>query len=45
MPGVTDVAPITYGVAIRAETFGQCIDAIQAIDVDWGPGTVDKESD
>ncbi|HJP73002.1 MAG TPA: molybdopterin cofactor-binding domain-containing protein [Pseudonocardiaceae bacterium] len=45
MPGVTDVATITNGVAIRAKTFGQCIDAIQAIQVDWGPGTVDGESD
>jgi isoquinoline 1-oxidoreductase beta subunit len=45
MPGVTDVAAITHGVAIRAQTFGQCIDAIQAIDVTWGPGTVDGQSD
>ncbi len=28
-----------------AQTFGQCIDAIQALDVTWGPGTVDGESD
>jgi isoquinoline 1-oxidoreductase subunit beta len=45
MPGVTDVAAITHGVAIRAQTFGQCIDAIQAIDVTWGQGTVDGQSD
>jgi isoquinoline 1-oxidoreductase beta subunit len=45
MPGVTDVAMITYGVAIRAETFGQCIDAIQIIDVTWAGGTVDGQSD
>ncbi|MCQ4079422.1 molybdopterin-dependent oxidoreductase [Streptomyces sp. RB6PN25] len=45
MPGVTDVAAITHGVAVRAETFGQCIDAIQVLDVTWGPGTVDGESD
>ena len=45
MPGVTDVAAISTGVAIRAQTFGQCIDAIQVIDVTWGPGTVDGESD
>ena len=31
MPGVTDVAPIDTGVAVRAETFGQCIDAIRAL--------------
>jgi isoquinoline 1-oxidoreductase subunit beta len=45
MPGVTDVAVIPHGVAIRAATFGQCIDAIGAADVTWGPGTVDGQSD
>jgi isoquinoline 1-oxidoreductase subunit beta len=45
MPGVTDIAVLTHGVAIRAETFGQCIDAIQMIDVTWGPGTVAGQSD
>jgi isoquinoline 1-oxidoreductase subunit beta len=45
MPGVTDVAVISTGVAIRAQTFGQCIDAIQIVDVTWGAGTVDGESD
>lgn len=45
MPGITDVAVITHGVAVRGETFGQCIDAIRALEVDWGPGTVDGESD
>jgi isoquinoline 1-oxidoreductase subunit beta len=45
MPGVTDVAVVTYGVAVRAETFGQCIDGLRALDVDWAPGTVDGESD
>ncbi len=45
MPGVTDVAALAHGVAIRAEAFGQCIDAIQVIDVTWGPGTVDGQSD
>ncbi len=45
LPGVTDVAMITYGVAIRAATFGQCIDAIQVIDVTWAGGTVDGQSD
>ncbi|MGV9563505.1 molybdopterin cofactor-binding domain-containing protein [Streptomyces sp. NPDC003480] len=45
MPGVTDIAVITHGVAVRAATFGQCIDAIQALNVTWGPGTVDGESD
>jgi len=45
MPGVTDVAIIATGVAVCAATFGQCIDAVDAIDVTWGPGTVDGESD
>jgi isoquinoline 1-oxidoreductase beta subunit len=45
MPGVTDVAVLSHGVAVRAGTFGQCIDAIQALDVSWGPGTVDNQSD
>ena len=40
MPGVTHVAVIPTGVAVRAKTFGQCIDAIRALDVDWGEGTV-----
>jgi isoquinoline 1-oxidoreductase beta subunit len=45
MPGVTDVAVLPHGVAIRAATFGQCIDAIQAVDVTWGPGPVNGQSD
>ncbi|MEU6660069.1 molybdopterin cofactor-binding domain-containing protein [Streptomyces sp. NPDC046821] len=45
MPGITDVATLKHGVAVRGETFGQCIDALRALDVTWGPGTVDKESD
>ena len=51
MPGVTDVAIIPHtkfvagGVAVRATTFGQCIDAIRALDVEWGPGTADGKSD
>lgn len=31
MPGVTDVALIPTGVAIMAETFGQALDAQEAI--------------
>lgn len=38
MPGVTDVAQFESGVAIRARTFGHCIDAIRAIDVEWEDG-------
>ena len=44
MPGVTDVGAISRGVAVRARTFGQCIDAIRALRVTWGAGTVDKEN-
>lgn len=45
MPGVTDVAMVDTGVAVRAKTFGQCIDAIRALQVDWLPGSVEGESD
>jgi isoquinoline 1-oxidoreductase subunit beta len=45
MPGITDVAVVSTGVAVRGETFGQCVDAVRALDVTWGPGTVDGESD
>jgi isoquinoline 1-oxidoreductase beta subunit len=45
MPGITDVVPVSTGVAVRAATFGQCIDAVRALDVQWGPGTVDHLSD
>jgi isoquinoline 1-oxidoreductase beta subunit len=44
MPGVTDVGAITRGVAVRARTFGQCIDAVRALQVVWGAGTVDHEN-
>jgi isoquinoline 1-oxidoreductase beta subunit len=40
MPGVTHVAIIATGVAVRARTFGQCIDAVRALDVEWSAGTV-----
>ncbi|GAB2677952.1 molybdopterin-dependent oxidoreductase [Saccharopolyspora gloriosae] len=45
MPGITDVAVISTGVAVRGRTFGQCIDAVNALEVAWGPGSVDGESD
>ena len=45
MPGVTDVAVISTGVAVRAETFGQCIDAVRALEVAWKPGTAEGKSD
>ena len=51
MPGITDVAIIPHtsfvagGVAVRGKTFGQCIDAVDALDVVWGGGTADGKSD
>ncbi|MEU5655361.1 molybdopterin cofactor-binding domain-containing protein [Streptomyces sp. NPDC047737] len=45
MPGVTDVVVIKSGVAVRARTFGQCIDAVRALKVSWGPGTAQGKSD
>src|SRR5204863_4851529 len=45
MPGVTDVAVIPTGVAVRARTFGQCIDAVRALRVDWVDGTIGHKSD
>ncbi|MGQ0467776.1 MAG: molybdopterin cofactor-binding domain-containing protein [Sporichthyaceae bacterium] len=47
MPGVTDVAIIPSAlrgsvVAVRAKTFGQCIDAVRKLDVTWGVGTTGK---
>ncbi|GAA1315844.1 xanthine dehydrogenase family protein molybdopterin-binding subunit [Pseudonocardia xinjiangensis] len=45
MPGVLDIAVIETGVAVLAETFGQALDAVTALDVSWGPGTVDDLSD
>ena len=45
MPGVHDVALVDTGVAVRAETFGQCIDAIRAMDVAWADGPVAGQSD
>jgi isoquinoline 1-oxidoreductase subunit beta len=51
MPGITDVAIIPHtrnvggGVAVRGETFGQCIDAIRALDVVWAAGPAAGKSD
>ena len=45
MPGITDVAIVSTGVAVRGATFGQCIDAVRALIVTWGPGTEDGKSD
>jgi isoquinoline 1-oxidoreductase beta subunit len=45
LPGVKDVAVVDTGVAVRATTFGQCIDAIRTMQVDWDPGPVAGQSD
>ncbi len=51
MPGVTDIAIIPHtrfvpgGVAVRAKTFGQCIDAVRALEVKWSAGTAATKSD
>lgn len=45
MPGVTDVEKVGNGVAVRAATFGQCIDGVNALDVTWVRGTVAGEND
>lgn len=45
MPGVTDVEIVGAGVAVRAATFGQCIDGVNALDVRWANGTVHGEND
>ncbi|MFF5232679.1 molybdopterin cofactor-binding domain-containing protein [Dactylosporangium sp. NPDC000521] len=45
MPGVTHVVVIGTGVAVRAQTFGQCIDAVRALRVTWRPGTAEGKSD
>lgn len=45
MPGVTHVALVDTGVAVRARTFGQCIDAVRALRVEWNDGSVEGESD
>jgi isoquinoline 1-oxidoreductase subunit beta len=45
MPGITDVGVVSSGVAVRGQTFGQCIDAVRALQVTWTGGTVNGESD
>ncbi|MBC8093170.1 MAG: xanthine dehydrogenase family protein molybdopterin-binding subunit [Pseudonocardia sp.] len=45
MPGVTDVEVVGTGVAVRAETFGQCVEAVRALEVRWGPGTAEGADD
>ena len=45
MPGVTDVEMVGTGVAVRAKTFGQAIDGVNALRVQWAAGTVAGEND
>ena len=45
MPGITHIAMVSSGVAVRGGTFGQVIDAIRALDVSWTAGTVAGKSD
>lgn len=45
MPGVRNLALVDTGVAVRADTFGQCIDAVRAMRVEWADGPVAGLSD
>ncbi|MGH3712939.1 MAG: molybdopterin cofactor-binding domain-containing protein [Micromonosporaceae bacterium] len=45
MPGVIDIAMVPTGVAVMAETFGQALDAKNALRVTWNKGTIDNLSD
>ena len=45
MPGIIDAVVVSTGVAVRGKTFGQCIDAVDALVVRWGPGSEDAQSD
>src|SRR5260370_36503414 len=44
MPGILGVTTIPSGVAVVGQTFGQCLEAVDALQVTWGPGTADKLS-
>ncbi|MFJ3811660.1 molybdopterin cofactor-binding domain-containing protein [Streptomyces sp. NPDC090073] len=45
MPGVLDVVTLPTGVAVVAQTFGQALNGKNALDVSWGPGTIDALCD
>ncbi|RYU08763.1 molybdopterin cofactor-binding domain-containing protein [Nocardioides iriomotensis] len=45
MPGITHVAKVSTGVAVRGKTFGQVIRAVRALDVEWKDGPVAGQSD
>ena len=45
MPGVEAVEMIGNGIAVGARTTGQAIDGVNALQVDWAPGTVAGKND
>ena len=45
MPGIEAVEPIGNGIAVGAKTFGQAIDGVNALQVDWAPGTLAGKGD
>jgi len=45
IPGGGTIVGIPPGVAVMAETFGQCWDACNALDITWGDGPLKGESD
>lgn len=44
LPAGGNVVPTPPGVAVMAETFGQAWNAVNALDVTWGAGTIDHHS-
>jgi len=44
IPGGGTIVPNPPGVAVMAETFGQAWAAVNALDVTWGAGSIDGES-
>ncbi|WP_446663644.1 molybdopterin cofactor-binding domain-containing protein [Flexivirga sp. B27] len=45
MPGVTDVAVVETGIAVRAKTFGQCIDAVRVVEASFHDSVVGDADD
>ena len=44
LPAGGNIVPTPPGVAVMAETFGQAWNAVNALDVTWGAGTIDHHS-
>ena len=42
---VVNLSKAPSGVAVRCRTFGECIDAVRALKVSWGPGSADDEGE